>query len=68
MGGPSSCHRWRATRRSPCIEQDGQMLFAPQSKRDVLHFLNETWAPNLRAQRFIEAAQKLAVPVVEVTP
>ena len=41
---------------------DGSMLFAPQSKRDVLHFLDHTWAPNLRAQRFIEAAQKLAAP------
>jgi hypothetical protein len=46
--------------------EDGQMLFAPQSKREVMHFLNETWAPNLRAQRFIEAAQKLARPVIEV--
>jgi len=46
--------------------EDGQMPFAPQSKREVMHFLNETWAPNLRAQRFIEAAQKLAGPVVEV--
>ena len=48
--------------------EDGPMLFAPQSKREVMHFLNETWAPNLRAQRFIEAAQKLARPVVEETP
>ena len=41
---------------------DGSMLFAPQSKRAVLHFLDHTWAPNLRAQRFVEAAQKLAEP------
>jgi hypothetical protein len=47
-------------------QSDGAMLFAPQSKRDVLAFLNGTWAPNLRAQRFSEAAQKLAVPVGEV--
>jgi len=39
---------------------DGSMLFAPQAKRDVLHFLDHTWAPNLRAQRFIEAAHQLA--------
>jgi hypothetical protein len=42
--------------------EDGTMLFAPQSRQDVLHFLDDTWAPNLRAQRFIEAAQKLAQP------
>lgn len=41
---------------------DGSMLFAPQAKRDVLHFLDHTWAPNLRAQRFIEAAHQLAAP------
>ena len=41
---------------------DGSMLFAPQSKRAVLHFLDHTWAPNLRTQRFVEAAQKLAEP------
>jgi len=40
--------------------EDGTMLFAPRSKREVLHFLDHTWAPNLRAQRFIEAARKLA--------
>ena len=42
--------------------EDGTMLFASSSKREVLHFLNYTWAPNLRAQRFIEAARKLAEP------
>ena len=42
--------------------EDGTLLFAPRSKRDVLHFLDDTWAPNLRAQRFIEAARKLAQP------
>lgn len=41
--------------------EDGRtMHYAPESKRDVLHFLNETWARNLRAQRFVEAARKLA--------
>jgi hypothetical protein len=38
------------------------MLFAPRSRRDVLHFLDDIWASNLRAQRFIEAARKLAQP------
>ncbi len=62
-------------------QPDGTMLFAPQSKRDVLAFLNGTWAPNLpmsnapverwwaawrRAQRFSEAARNLAVPDGEV--
>jgi hypothetical protein len=47
-------------------QPDGTMLFAPQSKRDVLSFLNGTWAPNLRVQRFSEAARKLAVPGLEV--
>ncbi len=47
-------------------QPDGTMLFAPQSKRDVLALLNGTWAPNLRAQRFSEAARNLAVPVGEV--
>ncbi len=47
-------------------QPDGTMLFAPQSKRDVLAFLNGTWAPNLRAQRFSQAARNLAVPVGEV--
>ena len=42
--------------------EDGTLLFAPRAKRDVLHFLDDTWAPNLRAQRFIEAARKLAQP------
>ena len=42
--------------------EDGTLLFAPQSRQDVLHFLDDTWAPNLRAQHFIEAAQKLAQP------
>ena len=42
--------------------EDGTLLFAPQSRQDVLHFLDDTWAPNLRAQRFIEAARKLAQP------
>ncbi len=47
--------------------EDGRTLrFAPKAKRDVLHFLNGTWARNLRAQGFIEAARKLAS--VEVTP
>ena len=46
---------------------DGLTLsFAPQAKRSVLHFLDNTWAPNLRAQRFIEAAHKLA-PQPEVS-
>ena len=43
-------------------QEDGTLLFAAESKRDVLHFLDDTWAPNLRAQRFIEAARKLAQP------
>ena len=42
--------------------EDGTLLFAPRSRQDVLHFLDDTWAPNLRAQRFIEAARKLAQP------
>ncbi len=46
---------------------DGLTLsFAPQAKRSVLHFLDNTWAPNLHAQRFIEAAHKLA-PQPEVS-
>jgi hypothetical protein len=41
--------------------EDGRtMQYEPESVRNVLHFLNETWAPNLRAQRFVEAARKLA--------
>jgi hypothetical protein len=42
------------------------MLFFPQAKREVLDFLNHTWAPNLRAQRFIEAARILAEQQAEV--
>jgi len=45
-------------------QEDGTLLFAPRSRRDVLYFLNDTWAPNLRAPRFIEAARKLAQPAV----
>jgi hypothetical protein len=63
--------------------EDGRtMTFAPQSKREVLCFLNNTWAPNLpmsnaprerwwaawrRAQRFIDAARQLAASA-EVSP
>ena len=42
-------------------EPDDRMLFYPQAKREVLRFLNGTWAPNLRAQRFSAAAQKTKV-------
>jgi hypothetical protein len=47
-------------------EHDGRMLFIPRARREVLAFLNNTWAPNLRAQRFIEAARILAERKVEV--
>ena len=43
-------------------QEDGTLLFAPRARRDVLHFLDDVWSCNLRAQRFIEAAQKLAQP------
>lgn len=40
---------------------DGRtMHYAPESRRSVLNFLNGIWAQNLRAQRFVEAARKLA--------
>lgn len=40
---------------------DGRtMHYAPESRRSVLNFLNDIWARNLRAQRFVEAARKLA--------
>lgn len=42
------------------------LWFWPQAKREVLDFLNHTWAPNLRAQRFVEAAQILAEQQAEV--
>ncbi len=43
-----------------------RMLFCLQAKREVLDFLNHIWAPNLRAQRFIDAARKLAEQQAEV--
>lgn len=42
-------------------EHDGRMLFIPRAKREVLSFLNGTWAPNLRAQRFSVAARRATV-------
>ena len=49
-------------------EPNGSLMFYPQAKREVLGFLNGTWAPNLRAQGFITAAQKLARYKAEVRP
>ncbi len=43
-----------------------RMMFFLQAKREALDFLNHTWAPNLRAQRFIDAARKLAEQRAEV--
>ncbi len=42
--------------------EDDRRLFYPDRKADVLSFLDGTWARNLRAQHFIEAARKMAVP------
>jgi hypothetical protein len=47
-------------------DEASRMWFYPDSKREVLAFLNRTWAPNLRAQRFVEAARKLTASTVEV--
>lgn len=37
--------------------------FKPRVKREVLSFIDGIWARNLRAQGFIAAAQKMAVPL-----
>ncbi len=47
-------------------QANDDLWFWPQAKREVLDFLNHTWAPNLRAQRFSAAARTLTTSTVEV--
>ena len=45
-------------------DERGAMYFYQNAMRDVRHFLDTVWGPNLVAQGFVRAAQRLAVETV----